>query len=364
MALDALARKSKLEALTRIELLEVAAKRGITGRHRMPKERLVSAILNEELPNTRTPAKAPARPTAEQQLKPAALQAAEIQQEAEQAKYMLGPTPPQEEFPPLRAELPQEYGRDKIALMVRDPYWAHAYWEVTPETISLAKAELGREHNDSASILRAYDVSNGEAVECFDIELSGDATNWYINFGQPGGTFCVDIGILTHSGRFYTLARSNTVSMPPVGMSDVIDEQWMSLQEEYEQMYALSGGFKVGASSIEMQQMIEKRLKEELASGALFSMMSPVYKRKERGFWFKVETELIVYGATEPDATVTAQGNPVQLRPDGTFTLRYALPDGKQTIDLTARSADEKEERTITPEVEKKTYRPEPILSE
>ena len=58
------------------------------------------------------------------------------------------------------------------------------------------------------------------------------------------------------------------------------------------------------------------------------------------------------------------QGSPIELRPDGTFTLRYALPDGKQVIDLTAKSADNKEERTITPKVQKETHRPEPVLSE
>ncbi|NQT18288.1 MAG: DUF4912 domain-containing protein [Planctomycetes bacterium] len=358
MARDPAARESSLAALSRKELLEIAAKRDIKGRHRMPKLHLVSAILKEELPKT------PAGQVAEQTLEPAAIRAGQIQQEAEQAKYMLGPTPPHEEFFPLEAELPQEYGHDRIALMVRDPYWVHAYWEITPETIDLANSELDGDHLNSVSILRIYDVSSGEALRRFDVELSGNATNWYINLGQPGGTFCVDIGILTPGNRFYTLARSNTVSMPPVGMSSVIDERWMSLQEDFERMYALSGGFEVGASSAEMQKMIEKRLEEEMASGALFSMMSPVYKRKERGFWFKVETELIVYGATEPDAAVTAQGKPVQLRPDGTFTLRFALPDGKQTIDLTAESADNKEERTITPEVEKKTYRPEPVLNE
>ena len=59
--------------------------------------------------------------------------------------------------------------------------------------------------------------------------------------------------------------------------------------------------------------------------------------------------ENIVYGATEPDATVTCQGRPVQLRPDGTFTLRFALPDGQQVIPCAARSADGIDTITITP---------------
>ena len=68
-----------------------------------------------------------------------------------------------------------------------------------------------------------------------------------------------------------------------------------------------------------------------------------------------VDCELIVYGGTEPDAKVTVQGKPIKLRPDGSFTLRYALPDGKQVIPVKAISADEIEERTITPTVTRET---------
>ncbi|MCK4325454.1 hypothetical protein KAW55_01710 [bacterium] len=89
---------------------------------------------------------------------------------------------------------------------------------------------------------------------------------------------------------------------------------------------------------------------------------SPVAKR--RGFWFVLDCELIVYGATEPDAKVTIQGRPVALRPDGTFTVRYALPDGVQEIKTTAVSADGIEERTITPTVSRKTESYETILKE
>jgi hypothetical protein len=68
-----------------------------------------------------------------------------------------------------------------------------------------------------------------------------------------------------------------------------------------------------------------------------------------------VNTELIVYGATESDAKVTVQGRPIKLRPDGTFSLRFALPDGKQVIPVAATSSDEAEKRVITPIVNKET---------
>ena len=68
-----------------------------------------------------------------------------------------------------------------------------------------------------------------------------------------------------------------------------------------------------------------------------------------------MRTELIVYGATEPKAAVTLQGQPIKLRPDGTFSVRMDLPDGAQTIPVQATSPDGVETRTITPIVTRET---------
>ncbi len=57
------------------------------------------------------------------------------------------------------------------------------------------------------------------------------------------------------------------------------------------------------------------------------------------GFWLNINAELIVYGATEPDAQVTLGGRPIQLRPDGTFSCRFALPDGQYQLAVAATSA-------------------------
>jgi hypothetical protein len=43
------------------------------------------------------------------------------------------------------------------------------------------------------------------------------------------------------------------------------------------------------------------------------------------------------------------------LRPDGTFTLRFALPDGEQILRVHAVNKDGDMERTITPVVTRKT---------
>ena len=58
------------------------------------------------------------------------------------------------------------------------------------------------------------------------------------------------------------------------------------------------------------------------------------------GFSFRVNAELIVYGSTEPDATVTLAGKPVKLRPDGSFSFRFSLPDGHFDLPALAVKAD------------------------
>jgi hypothetical protein len=53
-----------------------------------------------------------------------------------------------------------------------------------------------------------------------------------------------------------------------------------------------------------------------------------------------VNAELIIYGSTEPDARVSIGGRPIRLRPDGTFSYRFALPDGAYELPVVAIARD------------------------
>jgi len=81
-------------------------------------------------------------------------------------------------------------------------------------------------------------------------------------------------------------------------------------------------------------------------------------QKRKRQFFFEIGTELIVYGRTEPDAKVWLGTKNIDLRPDGTFTLRFALPDGKIPLEFTAESFDQQEKRRINTYVERKTDYP------
>ncbi len=251
-------------------------------------------------------------------------------------------------------ELPSQYGVDKMVLMVRDPWWLYTYWELKGSTVERLKSELKEEFYKAKRILRVYDVTNiifngSNANRFFDIQIHEFANNWYIDAAGPGRSWCVDFGLMLSNGRFITILRSNVVQTPLDGPSWITDEEWMVPDDMFARLYGM--GFGQGKSS-----PVGKAWRERMISSpGMASMASPVKKPQKRGFWLRVDCELIVYGATEPDAKVTVQGKPINLRPDGTFTLRFALPDGKQIIPVKAVSADKAEDRVITPIVTRET---------
>jgi hypothetical protein len=82
-----------------------------------------------------------------------------------------------------------------------------------------------------------------------------------------------------------------------------------------------------------------------LMSGIGFSAsMPPIRTRK---FWLLADAELIIYGATEPDATVTIAGRPIKLNPDGTFQFRMSFQDGLLDFPILAIAADGEQNRAI-----------------
>jgi len=264
-------------------------------------------------------------------------------------------------------ELPQGYGDTKIVAMIRDPYWAFAYWEINHDK----RQELSMmNHHNKKLYLRIYDTTgisfNGfNAHSSFDIEVNDFTNNWYIQLPEANRSYCVDLGTQSENGDFVLIARSNIIEAPRDTISDLEDQQWAGAgKENFEQVYSLSGGYKIKewAGSEMISKMLSRNLEEQLSSGGLSSgavassSMRPTEEKiGEKDFWLVVNTELIVYGATEPNAKVTLQGRELQLRPDGTFSVRFALPDGEQIIPVHALNNDGDIEKQVTPVVRKET---------
>lgn len=134
---------------------------------------------------------------------------------------------------------------------------------------------------------------------------------------------------------------------------------WTPQQERaLAQVISIDEVRRVWMGSMEITELIRRQIEHELGSqaaaelaggerrkaeapGGVFSISSPFGGEEQRkGFWFNVNAELIVYGRTEPNASVTIGGRKIRLRNDGTFSFRFALPDGSYHLPVRATSAD------------------------
>ncbi len=165
--------------------------------------------------------------------------------------------------------------------------------------------------------------------------------------------------MIDNSGRFCQVAESNLVAVPPFAPStDEVEEKWSIADEQFAQIYALSGGADPSGSSM------------GLGFGASESIFSPQFgfgssqmsAETSRDFFFWLDARLVVFGGTDPSAKVTLKGADVKLRPDGTFSAVFELPDGLQGIPAVAESADGVEKRTIALTISRDTERKNEFL--
>jgi len=273
------------------------------------------------------------------------------------------------------SEIPHGYNRTRISVLVRDPEWIFAFWDIAEAT----RAELGLNRAGAMGLmLRLHDVTgiafNGtNAVSTEDIPVNSGATSWYVHVPTKGRRYVVDLGVLASDGAFHQIARSQPFDMPRAEVSN--DIEWglnERNEEEHLQILRMSGGTNVPArmSSADFVSQLQSRLLKDGAgfSGGLFSgslvsgeLASATFihraqqEKRGRGFWLVVDAEVIVYGATEPDAKVSFMGRPIKLNPDGTFGIRMALPDGRIDFPVEATSADREETLRVCPIVERET---------
>jgi hypothetical protein len=138
---------------------------------------------------------------------------------------------------------PSTHGENLIALMVRDPYWLFTYWEFAPDLNEDLTARIGEEAlRQSRLVLRVYDITGTDAdnpVGYHDIDVAHGARDWYINVTHVESEYCVDIGLILPDGTFVVIARSNRVSLPPIGPSAEVDEEWVTI-ESLNEVYTMT----------------------------------------------------------------------------------------------------------------------------
>jgi hypothetical protein len=124
-------------------------------------------------------------------------------------------------------EIPSEYGKDSVVLLVVDPSFVFTYWEVRNETFQEANRQIG---SDGKLTLRFYDVGTSNTPEqsnFWDVEVFDRMGNWYLKLAHPEQNLCLDIGVKNSEGHFYRIARSNLVKLPQQALAKPGPIKWM-----------------------------------------------------------------------------------------------------------------------------------------
>jgi hypothetical protein len=152
----------------------------------------------------------------------------------EAAKYRLGP-----DVAPGRPDgalpaLPDDYGRDRLVLLPRDPRSAFAYWEITAPARARGLAALGAAGEGARIVLRVQDAaatpSTGEnAWSSFDLEPADDASSAYVALPRASVSCRAEIGLRSPDGRFFPLAASDSVTLPAAAVATDTTVRWVEL---------------------------------------------------------------------------------------------------------------------------------------
>ncbi len=240
---------------------------------------------------------------------------------------------------------------DQVTLSVLDSYWLRVQWSITSEKVRRAQAALAQEWHSSVPVLRLLEIgdrstTNTTETVLRDIRIHGGVNCWFIDVDNPPRTFRVDLGYLAPSGKFFVLARSNLATTPSRRSRPSTETSW-----EYQ----------MGAGRMDPAQT-PRPVSE--AIGEFVPVRKGSLRPGETAFPFELDAELVVHGWTAPGAQVTLQGENIPLRPDGSFTVRFAMPNARQVIPAVATSPDGARQQTIVLAVERNTKVLEPLVRE
>jgi len=306
-------------------------------------------------------------------------------------------------------DLPAGYGESRIVLMPRDPQWAYTYWDIPNEHKEDLRRQGGQQLAlriyDVTDINLEYQSAHSiQEYPCDEL-----AREWYLPLPVSDRDYTVDIGYRCADGRWLILARSTPVRVPPVYPSDWIEDQFITVNWEeelqgkavyelvppskrqpvtadtantenpiYDEIFGMAKSAEVqrvaGSMYGSMQHVPASMAPSQSVSSYVFpsgvgmwavptmsgltmsgvgmsgvgmGMSASMPPIRPRQFWLVADAELIVYGATEPDATVTIGGRPIKLNPDGTFRFQMSFQDGLIDYPIMAVAADGEQTRSI-----------------
>lgn len=272
-----------------------------------------------------------------------------------------------------------------VVFLPRDPQWAYCFWTIKPEDQARA-----RKAGATSLCLRVADVtglggdqSHPHALQ--ELVVDSHATEWFLPVPVDGRDYRVELGYRLKGGGWYSLAFSAVAHVPALEPSQRIADSFVPFSLEapaaepvaappepissggvqHERMYQAATAMgsirtrRVGSEVLHEQDFDSNQQGLLNASGAGVwasgRSESGSGLVRQRSFWLVADAELIVYGATEPSASLFIGDQAVPLAADGTFRVHVPFRDGEQVYPIRAVAEDGEQERSIRMEFERST---------
>jgi len=133
-------------------------------------------------------------------------------------------------------QLPSNYNETRLTLLARDPYYVHACWELSQQSVAEMRQRIGAAFDAAKYVLRMHDITkvdfNGQnANSSFDVHINPQNQNWYINLWRDNVAYCGELGVQTPDGQFHPFTQSNVISTPRASYSNRSDLVWMDVKD-------------------------------------------------------------------------------------------------------------------------------------
>lgn len=261
-----------------------------------------------------------------------------------------------------------------VSFIPQDPQWAYLSWGISAADRQSAMAAGGQE-----LVIRLTDVTDRFTREARphslqEVVVDASATEWHLPIPLGDRDYVVELGYRTSSGTWYSLVFSSATRMPadadlPIlptsftvesfadaGMNWLFPQPASGLHERlYQQASANRPRMSVGSEEFQAQGALLTEMEGAAGQSSGVGLWASGREAsgagmtaRQRNFWLLADAELIVYGATDPSATLTVANQSMPLATDGSFRLHMAFPDGEQSYPIRAIACDGEQNRSIT----------------
>ena len=253
---------------------------------------------------------------------------------------------------------------DRLVLSVCDPFWLRAYWEATSRRVERVRSAMGQNWHTADPTLRLYRVDrepHGATRREFvaDFPVRAGVNSCYVPVDDPPRSFVVELGYLARDKRFFTLISSNVVETPQQSVHDAFgrpEENVLGFPTNFDAFVPRRRAPRPRFAPFEDDETFRPGALNGTARRDVEALRSASDLR------VAVDCEIVVKGQASPGARVRVKEEPIRLKEDGTFSIRYRLPERRHVFPVVATTPDGSETRTIVLAVDRNTKTLDPVF--